>query len=384
MSVTHRLDEVCSIIMGQAPKGEAYNTEEKGWPLIAGAGDFSAGRLSPKKWTTEASKLSRSGDIVLSIRASIGTKVWSEGEYCLGRGVAALRPTAAMDAGFLWHWLTFKERELASKGKGATFLQVNRSDIGGLQVELPPLPEQRRIAAVLEQVDALRVKRRTAVTLLDDLAGSVFTDMFGTGSGDIPLVRVDELCSLVVDCVNRTAPTVDRVTPFKMIRTTNVRSGRVDLRETRHVEEDVFKRWNRRATPRRGDVVLTREAPVGEVGVLATDDQVFLGQRLMLYRVDPARATAAYLSAALRSPYLKGQYEQSGSGSTVKHLSLPTCRGLKIPAPDLAAQEQFAARIAKLDELKEQHGRQLEALDELFGSLQHRAFAGRLWDRAAA
>lgn len=269
-------------------------------------------------------------------------------------------------------------------GVGGSLMRARPAHVADISVPFPPLAEQRRLAVVLDQVDTLRGKRREAIALLDDLAQAIFLDMFDPEDTGTPVVSIDELCSLVVDCVNRTAPVVDRATPFKMIRTTNVKNGRVDLRVTRYVEEDVFRRWNRRATPRRGDVLLTREAPVGEVGVLATDDHVFLGQRLMLYRVDPDRATPEYLSAALRSPYLKGQYERSGSGSTVKHLSLPTCRSLRVPAPDVSAQRQFAARIAKLDELKADHNRHLVALDELFGSLQQRAFAGRLRNHEAA
>lgn len=126
--------------MGQAPKGESYNDEGRGWPLIAGPGDF--GDLFPatKKHTSQASKLSRAGDIVLGIRASIGEKVLADGEYCLGRGVAALRPTPSLDDRFLWHWLDRARPVLLAKAKGATFKQVSRSDICELSIETPPLP----------------------------------------------------------------------------------------------------------------------------------------------------------------------------------------------------------------------------------------------------
>jgi len=68
------------------------------------------------------------GDIILSIRASIGDKVTGDEDYCLGRGVAAIRPQPGVITRYLWHWLTSIETELVGKGKGATFKQVNRSD----------------------------------------------------------------------------------------------------------------------------------------------------------------------------------------------------------------------------------------------------------------
>jgi type I restriction enzyme S subunit len=124
--------------MGQAPRGDAYNKNGDGWPLIAGAGDFDELYPAAKKFTTEASRLSKDGDIVLGIRATIGEKVTADGEYCLGRGVAGLRPKFSLESRYLWHWLTHAKPILASKAKGATFKQVNKEDIGELEIPLPP------------------------------------------------------------------------------------------------------------------------------------------------------------------------------------------------------------------------------------------------------
>ena len=179
MTGPRRLDEIATIIMGQAPPGESYNAEGRGWPLIAGAGDFHNGRAVAKKYTTDATKLSQAGDIVLSIRASIGDKVRADGTYCLGRGVAGIRASSDVDQQFLWHWLTSVRSELAGKGRGATFKQVNRTDIGELPIMLPPLEEQRRVAEVLDRADELRAKRAQTIALLEDLTYSVFLDIFG-------------------------------------------------------------------------------------------------------------------------------------------------------------------------------------------------------------
>jgi type I restriction enzyme, S subunit len=121
-----RLGEVCQVVMGQAPSGEMYNQDGKGYPLIAGAGDFDGMRPAPKRFTTEAAKLSATGDIVLAIRATIGEKVWADGTYCLGRGVAALRPLPVLDKMFLWYWLTTAHGELNRRARGATFKQVSK------------------------------------------------------------------------------------------------------------------------------------------------------------------------------------------------------------------------------------------------------------------
>ncbi len=116
-----------------------------------------------------------------------------------------------------------------------------------------------------------------------------------------------------VDCVNRTAPLAEHVTEFQMIRTTNVKSGKLLLSEVRYVEEDIFHERNRRATPQVGDIILTREAPVGEVGVLDAPGKFFLGQRLMLYRPDATKMTSEYMLYSFRSKFLLEQFRQGSS-----------------------------------------------------------------------
>src|SRR5262245_5187532 len=106
--------------------------------------------------------------------------------------------------------------------------------------------------------------------------------------GPWPRRPISELCLAIVDCLNRTAPTVVGPTPYRMIRTTNVRDGFIDLDDVKYVEEPVYRKWTRRQVPQRGDVILTREAPLGEAALVRDDAGIFLGQRLVSYRANPA------------------------------------------------------------------------------------------------
>nr|WP_284143895.1 restriction endonuclease subunit S [Pseudomonas aeruginosa] len=175
-----KLADVCNVTMGQAPEGASYNEVGEGVPLLAGAGDFGEITPAPKKFTTEASKLSQSGDLILCIRATIGGLNWSDRAYCLGRGVAGLRVIKdKLDASYLWNFICTHKHELASKGTGSTFKQVNRTHIAEWEIPLPPLPEQKRIAAILDKADAIRRKRQQAIQIADDFLRAVFLDMFG-------------------------------------------------------------------------------------------------------------------------------------------------------------------------------------------------------------
>lgn len=178
------------------------------------------------------------------------------------------------------------------------------------------------------------------------------------------IVNIAEVCSDIIDCVNRTAPTVDYPTPYKMIRTTNVKNGWIDTDNVRYVSEETYVRWARRGELQRGDVILTREAPLGEVGIIRHDDTIFMGQRLMMYRADPKQLDAFFLLYAMQEQYLQGQIRAYGSGSTVEHMRVPDAKKLNIFLPPLPTQRRIAAILSAYDDLIENNTRRIQALEQ--------------------
>lgn len=177
---------------------------------------------------------------------------------------------------------------------------------------------------------------------------------------------VREVCTLIVDCVNRTAPVVDRETPFKMIRTTNVKDGRIDLNTCRYVDEATFTKWTRRASVLDGDVILTREAPIGEVGYVNGLGKIFLGQRIMQYRPDPRKIVPRYLYYAFRSPDLQHQFgTHDGSGSVVSHIRVADCHEFKVSLPSIQDQQLVVELLGSLDDKIELDRRTNETLEAM-------------------
>ncbi len=173
------------------------------------------------------------------------------------------------------------------------------------------------------------------------------------------------VCAEIVDCLNKTAPIVEHDTGYRMIRTTNVRHGQVDVEENRFVEEAVFNKWTRRARPKRGDIILSREAPLGEVGMLRSDAKVFLGQRTMLYRADPVKLDQQFLYYQMIGPYVQAQIHGQGSGSTVEHLRVPDAETLDIPIAPLKSQRKIGAILSAYDELIENNQRRIALLEKM-------------------
>lgn len=181
-----------------------------------------------------------------------------------------------------------------------------------------------------------------------------------------PLKPLSELCLLAVDCVNKTAPVVNYPTPYKMIRTTNVKKGFIDVDTVRYVTEETFQSWTRRSQPRFGDVVMTREAPVGEVGRCTFDDDqnIFLGQRLFLYRPDPQLLDWNYLAYVLQSPLVQNKLHGMSFGATVPHIKVGDAENLEIPCPSLDAQKRIGSLLATYDDLIEANRRRIYLLEE--------------------
>lgn len=176
--------------------------------------------------------------------------------------------------------------------------------------------------------------------------------------------RVSELCSDIIDCVNKTAPIADKDTPFKMLRTSDVRDGFINLEGLNCVTEEVFQKWIRRGELQVGDIVFTREAPLGEVGLVREAKNYFLGQRLVLYRANPKVCNNRFLMYWFLNPINKARLKSRGVGSTVTHLRVPECEQIEITAPDIETQSRIAEILSTYDNLIENNKQQIKLLEE--------------------
>ncbi len=179
-----------------------------------------------------------------------------------------------------------------------------------------------------------------------------------------PTVPIKEVCLYAVDCPNRTAPIVDYDTPYKMLRTTNVRGGFVDTRNLRCVTRETYEKWTRRLKPQVGDIILTREAPLGDVGRLTSDEQVFLGQRLFHYRANPEKLDSRFLAYVLQSNQVQGWIKGVGFGATVQHAKVADFLKIPIPLPPLTIQSRIGQILSTYDDLIENNRRRIALLEE--------------------
>lgn len=255
--------DVARVEMGQSPDGQATNTDGKGIPLIGGAADYKEGRIRASRHTTQATKVCHKGDLILCIRATIGKVAIADKEYCLGRGVAGLRPSK-VTPDFLRYFLNSQTNAMDEAGTGTTFRQIDKKTLSSWPIPLPGPKEQRRIVAKLDSLfsrsksareelaraQKLSLRYKLAV-LKAALAGQLTEAWRASAIGDecrdpcqrepiaAPFetprtwswVTLDSVCTKITDGEHLTPPTTAFGIP--LLSAKDVRDGFLDLSETK-------------------------------------------------------------------------------------------------------------------------------------------------------
>jgi type I restriction enzyme, S subunit len=177
-------------------------------------------------------------------------------------------------------------------------------------------------------------------------------------------VELSELCELIVDCEHKTAPTQSEGYPS--IRTPNIGRGYFLLDGVNRVSEETYRLWTRRAVPRAGDLIMAREAPVGNVAIIPPGLQLCLGQRTLLIRPDRTKIDPTFLNYFLNGPHVQGVIFAKTNGATVAHLNMQDVRTLplpQLPSPD--EQRRIAEILSAYDALIENCQRRIRILEEM-------------------
>ena len=177
------LGEISIVKMGQSPNGKSYNKEKEGYLLIGGASDLGNIYPSPKQYTNEATKLSKTNDIIICIRATIGRLNLSDKVYCLGRGVAGIEVNANVEAKFIWYSLMNSEAYLLKNSTGTTFQQVSSPTLKKLPIVYPTSKETQqaivnKIESLFDEIDEGIGRLKTAAQQIQQYRQSLLKNAF--------------------------------------------------------------------------------------------------------------------------------------------------------------------------------------------------------------
>ena len=187
---------------------------------------------------------------------------------------------------------------------------------------------------------------------------------------------IRELCSVVVDCPHSTPKWT--ANGKIVIRNNNIKHGRIDFSSPSYTDDEHFAQRIKRAKPQPGDIIITREAPIGDVGMIPENTECCLGQRMVLLRANQSVCDNFYLLYSLQSLYVQHQISWSeGTGTTVSNLRIPHLEQIQIPYLPLEQQAKISSVLRALEEKIENNRRLNDNLQQqataLFSSLYDRS-----------
>lgn len=273
-----------------------------------------------------------------------------------------------------------RNRGLHDVISGSAQPQITRGPLLAVEIPLPPLEEQKRIAAILDQADDLRRKRQHALTRLNQLGQAIFYEMFGDpdrpNSWRHKTVPLSLVCDKITDGTHQSPKWSDEGVPFIFV--SNVRNHKIDFATKKFVSIEEYQSLTKHSKIEDGDVLYTC---VGSYGHTAVVDgmQDFVFQRHIAHlKPNKLHIEANFLAWCLESDSVKQQADKLATGIAQKTVTLTSLKKIEIPLPPIEQQKLFANRIATLSDFEEDFEGHTSKLDALFTSLQHRAFRGEL------
>lgn len=373
-----KLQDCATIIAGQSPESKYYNTVGDGIPFFQGKADFGELYPSARVYCTNPTKIAQYNDILLSVRAPVGPTNLSPGKVCIGRGLAAIRPDSSLNLKYLLYYFRYFESRLSSKGTGTTFKAITQKTIKNLDVPAPPMEEQVKIVARIDELfSELDKAVDTLNTTKEQLAvyrQAVLKDAFACITEYVPFGKIIS---------SRLGKMLDKQknvgVPCKYLRNINVRWFSFDLSDLQDmkIEESEFEKY----TICKNDLVICEGGEPGRCAVWEKDETIFYQKALHRVRftvkAEP-RLYMYYLWYIAQNGLLNKFY----TGTGIKHLTGQSLEKIPVPITDIEEQkrllELIEMRLSVCDSIEKTVDTALAQADAMRQSILKQAFEGKL------
>ena len=250
-----------------------------------------------------------------------------------------------------------------------------------LQIPLPPLDQQKKIAAILDAADAYRQKTKALIEKYDELTQSLFLDMFGdpvTNPKGWEIYSGEELCEKISVGVVIKPASHYREKGVIALRSLNIKPYKIDLNEIVYFSHEAHEGVLKKSILMEDDVVIVRTGNTGTAAIIPKELDGVNCIDLIIVRVQKEKFSPVYLCYFLNSERGKQLVSGKSVGGIQKHFNVGAMKKTLVPLPSIDIQTQFAERVQAIEEQKAQAEASLAQAEDLFNSLLQRAFKGEL------
>ncbi len=391
--------ELAKVNMGQSPDSAYVNENQEGMAFLQGNADF--GEKNPKEcyWVTEPKKVSKEGDILISVRAPVGDMNIADKEYCIGRGLASLTVNK-IDPSYGFYALFEEKRQLDRLSQGSTFLAVGKNDFDVIKIKYPTdTKEQQKIAKILSIFDQTIEATQKLIAKEKYIKKGLMHDLLTNGIdqngkirspqthkyneselGLIPegweVVELKDNLTYISYGFTNPMPTTENG-PF-MVTAADIKYGKISYQTCRKTSQDAFDNLlTQKSKPIKNDILLTKDGTLGRIALM-DDSMICINQSVALLRPNN-QVDAMFLKHLLESPMYQKKILDDAGGSTIKHIYITIIDKMKLAQPlGLLEQTQIANIITTQDKKIETEEKNLAKLKELKKGLMNDLLSGKV------
>lgn len=373
-----KLGDVCTILSGSTPKTNvpSYWDGDVKWITPAELNEDSYYITDSVRHITEEGRVKTglsympAGTVILSSRAPIGKTAIAGCEMCCNQGFKNLICSDAIHNEYLYFFLKNSTEYLNSLGRGATFKEISKSIVEDIEIALPSIEEQKRIAKVMRHIDVLISLRKQQTAKLDELVKARFVELFENGRYSV--FKLGEMCSKITDGTHKTPNYLDDGVVF--ISAKNIVRGELDFSDVKYISEHEYAEIQKRCQTEKGDILLSKSGSLGSPVIVKTAERIGLFESLAVVKYDRCKLLPEFLCEQLKSDRVQRQFNIGTKGVAIKHLHLGVIADTDVIVPPIEEQFTFAAFVAQTDQQKSTIQQSLAQLELLKKALMQKYF----------
>lgn len=387
-----KVGDVCKFQNGGTPSKSHDRYFRGKTPWITGADITSPVVTTARSFITDeaiensATNRVPAGTALLVTRTSVGKVAVAGVDLCFSQDITALTPSPnRLSTAYLIQFLKTKQAHFERHARGATIKGITREVVADLHIPLPPLAEQRRIAAILDKAEALRAQRRAALTQLDTLTQSIFLEMFGDPVTNSKSWNRIEMSGAVVGKYGIKAGPFGSslkkedyaASGYRIYGQEQVIAGRFDIGDY-YIGERKYQQLKSCAISE-SDLLVSLVGSFGKVLIVPAGIEAgIINPRLVKITPNQALVTPNFLASLLQHQTVQAEFQRVAHGGTMGILNAGLLKQLKVILPPIALQREFTRLVMAVEKLGMTQQASLASQDALFASLQYRAFRGEL------